>query len=177
MFYALRTNGDPLSYISAVREVVHQADARVPVFDMQTQRAEIEDQIHQEITLADLCSAFALLALTIACVGLYGMMSYAVERRTNEIGIRMALGAERHKILGMIMREILVMVALGVAIGIPAALAATRVISNMLYGLKPNDPLTMIVSTSFMITVAAIAGYLPALRASSVDPMLTLRYE
>jgi predicted lysophospholipase L1 biosynthesis ABC-type transport system permease subunit len=177
MVYALRTAGDPLAYVSSVREIVRQADARMPVSEVRTQKAEIEDSIHQEIVLADLCSTFAMLALTIACVGLYGTMSYTVARRTNEIGIRMALGAGRHKILGMVMRETLLMVAPGVAIGIPAALAATRVLSSLLYNLKPSDPLTFTVSASVMLTVAALAGYLPARRASRVDPMEALRYE
>ncbi len=177
MVFVLRTAGDPLPYVNSVREIVRQADGRVPVSDVRTQRAEIEDDIHQEITLADLCSVFAILALTIASVGLYGTMSYAVARRTNEIGIRMALGAERRKILGMVMRETLIMAALGVAIGLPAALAATRVISSMLYNLKPTDPLTIMVSASVMIAVAAFAGYLPARRATKVDPMVALRYE
>lgn len=138
---------------------------------------QIDQTLFQERLFAKLSSFFGLLALVLACVGLYGIMSYAVARRTNEIGIRMALGAERHNILAMVMRETLIMVALGVAIGVPAALAATRVISSMLYDLKPTDPLTITVSASVMITVAAFAGYLPARRASRVDPMVALRYE
>jgi len=177
MTYALRTAGNPLAYANSVREIVRQADARLPVSDLRTQKAEMESDMHQEITLADLCSALAVLALTIACVGLYGTMSYTVANRTNEIGIRMALGAERRNILMMVMRESLVRVTLGVALGIPAALAGTRVISSLLYGLKPDDPLTIIVSASIMLAVAAIAGYLPARRAARVDPMVALRYE
>ena len=177
MTYALRTAGDPLAYVSSVREIVRQADARMPVSEVRTQKVEIEDDIHQEITLADLCSALAMLALTIACVGLYGTMSYTVARRTNEIGLRMALGAERHNILGMVMRETLIMVAVGVAIGIPAALAASRFVRSMLYGLEATDPLTTTVSALLLMMVAVLAGYLPARRASRVDPLVALRYE
>ena len=177
MTYALRTAGDPLAYVSSVREIVRQADARMPVSEVRTQKVEIEDDIHQEITLADLCSALAMLALTIACVCLYGTMSYTVARRTNEIGLRMALGAERHNILGMVMRETLIMVAVGVAIGIPAALAASRFVRSMLYGLEATDPLTTTVSALLLMMVAVLAGYLPARRASRVDPLVALRYE
>jgi predicted permease len=177
MTYALRTAGDPLALAGSVREIVRQADARMPVSQVRTQQAEIEDSMHQEIMLADLCSGFAMLALAIACVGLYGTMSYTVARRTNEIGIRMALGAGRRNILAMVVRETLLMVAPGVAIGIVAALAATRVISSMLYNLKPGDPLTIAASAAVMMAVALFAGFLPARRASRVDPMEALRYE
>ncbi len=177
MVYALRTAGDPLAYVSSVREVVRQADARMPVSEVRTQKTEIADSIHQEIMLADLCSAFAMLALTIACVGLYGTMSYTIARRTNEIGIRMALGAGRRNILGMVICETLMMVVPGVAIGIPAAIAAARVLSSMLYNLKPGDPFTIAVSAAVLIAIAVLAGYLPARRASRVDPMEALRYE
>jgi predicted permease len=175
--YALRTAGDPLNYVKSVHEIVREADSRIPVTNMVTQAAEIDRTISHEVILAKLCTGFAVLALLIACVGLYGTMSYTVERRTNEIGIRMALGAGRRKILGMVMRETIVMVALGVAMGIPAALAAARVISSMLYGLKPTDPLTITVSASVLIAAAALAGYLPARRASRVAPIVAIRYE
>src|SRR5882724_5583919 len=103
--YALRTSGNPLMYVNSVREIVHKADARVPVSDVKSQVAEIDETISQEITLAKLCTAFAILALAIACVGLYGAMSYTVARRTGEIGIRMALGAQRSRVIWMVLRE------------------------------------------------------------------------
>ncbi|MBV8494855.1 MAG: hypothetical protein JO138_22210 [Acidobacteriaceae bacterium] len=107
MVYALRTAGNPFSYVNSVREIVRQADPRVPVSDVRTQKTEIANEMHQEITFADLCSAFAILALTIACVGLYDTMSYTVGRRTGEIGIRMALGAQRRAVIWMVLREVL----------------------------------------------------------------------
>ena len=113
MTYELRTAGDPLAVANAVREIVHQADARVPVFGLKTEDAQIDQTINQEIAFAKLCSAFAMLALIIACVGLYGTMAYTVARRTNEIGIRMALGAQRSRIAGMVLREVLVLAASG----------------------------------------------------------------
>jgi ABC-type antimicrobial peptide transport system permease subunit len=177
MHFEVRTAGDPTDIVTSVRRVVQSLGQNLPLFEVKTQVEQIDQTLFQERLFAKLSSFFGLLALALACVGLYGIMSYAVARRTNEIGIRMALGAERHNILGMVMRETLIMVALGVAIGIPAALAATRVISSMLYDLKPTDPLTIAVSASVMIAVAASAGYLPARRASRVDPMVALRYE
>jgi predicted permease len=177
MFFEVRTAGNPMDIVASVRRAVQSLGKNLLLFDLKTQTQQIDQTLFQERLFAKLSSFFGLLALVLACVGLYGIMSYAVARRTNEIGIRMALGAERHDILGMVIRETLIMVALGVAIGIPAALAATRVISSLLYGLKPTDPLTIIVSASVMIAVAAFAGYLPARRATKVDPMVALRYE
>src|SRR6266566_6804094 len=133
MVYALRTSGDPLLYVNSVREVVHQTDAGVPLSDVRTQRADIDQTINQEITFAELCSGFAILALTIACVGLYGSVSYSVARRTGEIGIRMALGAERRRIVRMILFEVLALVAAGLAIGLPFALAASRLVASFLF--------------------------------------------
>ena len=104
-------------------------------------------------------------------------MSYVVTRRTNEIGIRMALGAGRSNMLWMVLREILILVSIGVVIGVPATLAGDRLVSHMLFGLKPTDPLTLVSATVILLIVAAIAGYLPARRASLVDPMVALRYE
>jgi ABC-type antimicrobial peptide transport system permease subunit len=115
--------------------------------------------------------------LMLASIGLYGLMSYTVARRTHEIGIRMALGARAGVVLWMVMREILLLVLIGVVIGLPASFAATQLISSMLFGLTPNDPLTITFATLFMIAIAAFAGYIPARRASRVDPMIALRYE
>src|SRR5438132_6992548 len=141
MVYALRTTGDPLRYVTAVRDIVRLADGRVPVSDVRTQTGDVDKQINQEITFARLCSAFAILATLIACVGLYGAVSYSVARRTGEIGIRMALGAQRGGVVRMVLREVVVLVAAGVLVGTAAALATSRFVASLLYGVTPNDPL------------------------------------
>jgi ABC-type antimicrobial peptide transport system permease subunit len=130
-----------------------------------------------ERMLAKLSSFFSLLALLLSCVGLYGVMSYDVARRTREIGIRMALGAQRRSVVGLVMRQTMLLVIIGVVIGLGAALASTRLIASLLYGLTPNDPLTIALAGLLLLTVAALAGYLPARRAARVDPMIALRHE
>jgi macrolide transport system ATP-binding/permease protein len=177
MAYALRTTGDPLAYVNSVREVVRQADGRVPVFDVRTQKAEIEDDTYQEITLAGLCSVFAMLALTIACVGLYGTMSYVVARRTGEIGVRMALGAERRAVVWMVLREVFVLFAVGLAIGVPAALGMSRFVESLLFGIRSNDPLALGLAVAILLSATLLAGYVPARNASRIDPMTALRHE
>ena len=127
MTYVLRTTGDPLAYVSSVREIVHQADGRIAVSEVRTQAGEINDHMHQEIMLADLCSAFAMLALTIACVGLYGTMSYTVTRRTGEMGIRMALGAQRGAVVRAVLGEAFVLVTVGLAISLPGGIGHVSV--------------------------------------------------
>jgi len=177
MVYALRTSGDPLLYVNAVRETVRQANARVPVSDIRTQTADIDKTINQEITFAQLCSGFAMLATIIACVGLYGAVSYNVVRRTGEIGIRMALGAQRAGVVRMVLREVLVLIAGGLAVGTGAALATSRFVAAFLYGMKPNDPLTLTLGSMTLLTAALLAGYVPARHASRIDPMAALRQD
>jgi predicted permease len=177
MTYVLRTPGDPLAYVNSVREIVRQADGHVAVSDVRTQTAEIEYGIHQEIMLADLCSAFAILALTIACVGLYGTMSYTVARRTGEIGIRMALGAQRGTVVWTVMREVFALAAVGLAISLPAALGTSKLVESFLFGMKPNDPLAMALAVAILLRAALLAGYAPARKASRIDPMTALRHE
>jgi ABC-type antimicrobial peptide transport system permease subunit len=177
MTYALRTQGDPLAYVKSVREIVRQADGRLPVSDVRTQKAEIDDDIHQEITLADLCSAFAILALTIACIGLYGTMSYTVARRTGEIGIRMALGAQRGAVVWMVLREVFALAAVGLAIGVPVALGTSRFVESVLFGMKPNDPLALTLAVAILLGATLLAGFVPAWKAARIDPMSALRHE
>ena len=177
MTFALRTDGDPLRYVSAVREIVRQADARVPLTNIKTQAADIDQTINQEIVFARLCSAFAILALVIACVGLYGTMAYAVARRTREIGIRLALGARRSRVIWMVLREVCVLTAFGLAISVPTALATSRFVGSFLFGTKPNDPGALAVAAAILLSAALLAGYGPARRASRVDPMIALRHE
>ena len=177
MTFALRTAGDPLSFVRAVRDIVHRIDVRVPLTNIKTQVGEIEETINQEIVFAKLCTGFAILALVIASVGLYGTTSYGVARRTSEIGIRMALGARREKVVLMVLREVLVLAALGLAIGAPLALGISRVVESFLFGLKPTDPGAMAISVSILALAVLVAGYVPARRASRIEPTIALRHE
>ena len=177
MVYALRTSGDPLRYVNAVRETVRQANARVPVSDVRTQTADIDKTINQEITFAELCSAFAILATVIACVGLYGAVSYSVVRRTGEIGVRMALGAQRGGVVRMVLREVLAMVAAGLLVGMAAAMAASKLVASFLYGITPNDPLTLTMGVMTLLGAAFLAAYVPARQASRIDPLVALRQD
>jgi len=177
MNFEIRTTGHPLKLVGTMVRVIHDFDRNLTPSDVQTQAQEIDQSLVQERLFAKLTSFFSVLALSLACLGLYGTLAYAVTRRTNEIGIRMALGGERGSILTMLMQETLAMVVAGVAAGIPMALAATRLVASMLFGLKPTDLLTLVLATAVMLTAATLAGYLPARRASQVDPMVGLRYE
>ncbi|MGH9345072.1 MAG: FtsX-like permease family protein, partial [Terriglobia bacterium] len=149
----------------------------LPITYENTLAQQVDQSIASETLTARLSAFFGLLAVFLACIGIYGLMSYAVTRRTNEIGIRMALGAGRSTVLWMVLRESLILVGLGLAIGLPVALAADRLISKMLFGLKPTDPISVLAAVVLMLAVAMLAGYVPARRASRVDPMVALRYE
>jgi macrolide transport system ATP-binding/permease protein len=177
MVYELRTAGNPLNYVSAVRDLVQRADPRVPLSGVKSQGARIDETINQEITFARLCTAFGILALAIACVGLYGTMSYNVARRTAEIGIRMALGAERRRVVWMVLREVVLLASIGLAISVPMAQAASTLVKSFLFEMEPNDPLAMTGSVLTLVTAALLAGYLPARNASRIDPMIALRHE
>jgi macrolide transport system ATP-binding/permease protein len=175
--FELRTAGDPLTYVNAVREIVRRADARVPVADIRTQAAEIDRSINEESTLARLCLVFALVALTIACVGLYGTVAYNVARRTSEIGIRMALGAQRGRLVWLVLREVLLLAGIGIAVSVPAALVASKLVESFLFGMKRNDPWALATAVATLLAAALVAAYLPARKASSIDPMVALRNE
>jgi predicted permease len=177
MTYAMRTDGDPLRYGNVVRQIVHAADGRVPVTNLKTQAADIDQTINQEIVFARLCSAFAILALTIACVGLYATMAYTVARRTSEIGLRLALGAGRGAVIWMMLRDVCVLAAVGLAMGGSAALAASRLIESFLFQTKPTDPWAVALATVILLMSVVAAGYAPARRASRVDPLTALRHE
>ena len=175
--YALRTAGDPLRYVRSVHEIVLKADSRIPITHVITQAAEIDRTISREITFAKLCTGFAILALLIACVGLYGTMSYSVARQVGEIGIRMALGAQRGAVVWMVLRHVLLMTAVGLAISLPVALSASRLVKSFLFETQPNDPRTLALAGVVLLSSAILAGYAPARRASRIDPVAALRQE
>jgi predicted permease len=177
MFFEIRTAGDPTAFIGAIRGAIREIDASLALESVKTQTQQMDESVTQERMFAELCSFFSLLALGLAAIGLYGLMAYSVGRRTNEIGIRMALGAQRKQVFLMVLRQSIGLVALGVVAGLLAAVATTRLIASQLFGLKPTDPLTLGFATFFMLGVAALAAYLPARRATKVDPMVALRYE
>lgn len=162
---------------AAVRREGLAQDKNVPLVDMKTETQVVSQVLFMDRTFAALSSAFGFLALLLACVGLYGTMAYAVARKTNEIGIRMALGAGRSIILGMVLRETAMIVVAGIAVGLPAAWASTRLLKTRLFGLSPHDPWSIALAIAATLIVTAIAGYIPARRASRVDPMVALRYE
>jgi ABC-type antimicrobial peptide transport system permease subunit len=173
----LRTAGDPRSAATEVRSALAGIDKGLPATKLKTLSEQVDDSLDQERTISQLSSVFGLLALTLACVGLYGVMAYRVARRTSEMGIRMALGAGSSDMLWMVLREALLLVLAGIAMGIPAAIGAGHLISSLLFGLTPSDPVTISLATLLLVAVAVLAGYLPARRASRVDPMVALRYE
>jgi ABC-type antimicrobial peptide transport system permease subunit len=177
MYYEMRAAGDPLALAGAIRKTVRAENDRIPVTELRTQAATIGQTIQQERIFAKLCSAFAILALLIAAVGLYGTMAYSVARRTGEIGIRMALGAQSGSVVWLVMREVLIVTAAGLAIGLPLAYSASHLVQSFLFGMTPKDPLTMGAAAGVLIAAAIAAGYGPARRASRISPMTALRQE
>jgi ABC-type lipoprotein release transport system permease subunit len=175
--YLVRAAGNPLDHANTVRKVVHQIDPRLAVSNLKTQAAHINQAISREITLARLCTIFALLALVIACVGLYGTVAFSVERRTAEIGIRTALGAQRPRILWLVLRDVFLLGLAGLAVGMPAVVVGSRYVESFLFGIEPNDPLVTAIAVVVLLAAALIAGYVPARRASRIDPMVALRHE
>lgn len=175
--FVVRTRNDPHTVVAGVRRAVAQVDPQLPIRDLRTQVEQIDLSLSQEILFADLTSLFGLLALALACVGLYGTMAYSVSRRTREIGIRVALGADRQSLRAMVLREGLFVVAVGIVIGIPAAIALTRLIASLLWGVRPFDPKTLIAAPLLMLLVAVVAIAVPTHRATRVDPMSALRCE
>jgi putative ABC transport system permease protein len=168
--------GQP-SLLAAIRHELAALDKNVPMVEVRTETQVVAQVLSLERTFAALSSAFGFLALLLACVGLYGTMAYAVARKTNEIGIRMALGAERGAILGMVLRETAVIVLAGITVGVPAAWVASTLLKTRLFGLTPHDPWSIGLSVAATLVVTMIAGYTPARRASRVDPMVALRHE
>jgi ABC-type antimicrobial peptide transport system permease subunit len=175
--FEVRTAAAPAAAMGSIRESARQIDANLPLTDVSTQIEQVEERFQQEKLFAQAYTLFGGLALLLAAIGLFGLMSYNVSRRTNEIGIRMALGAQPGHVLGMVMRESMLLVGAGTVIGLVAALAAGRLVATLLFGLAPRDPYTMAAAVAVMVFVSALAGYLPARRAARVDPMVALHDE
>jgi predicted permease len=175
--FELRTAADPQAILPAIREVVAQVNTNMPLFDVKTESEQIDRLLFQERLVARLSGFFGLLALVLACVGLYGLLSYEVSRRTREIGIRMALGAQPESVLKLVLRQGIVLAMVGASVGIGVALGVMRYLTSMLYDVQANDPLTMIAVAVLLTLVALAACYIPARRAMRVDPMVALRYE
>ena len=177
MTYVIRTQMKPEAIVPSLRTAIQKIDRDLPMIDVRTQQQQIDATNQQERIFASLSAGFGLLALALACVGIYGIMAYTVSQRTNEIGIRLALGAHRAQVRAMVLRQATRLAILGVIIGVAASLALSRLVKSMLYGLKPTDPISIIGAAALLLAVALIASWLPAFRASRVEPMEALRHE
>jgi predicted permease len=180
VFFEIRTVGDPKAYVSAIRQAVRDVEPNLPLNNIKTQLEQADETLSMERLFAKLMSLFGLLAQQLASIGLYGVLAYSVSRRTHEIGIRMALGADRRKMLTMILKQGMTLTLIGVALGLFAAYVLTKymgTLNSMLFGVEPRDPLTFAVTAALLTIVALIACYIPARRATKVDPLVALRYE
>jgi putative ABC transport system permease protein len=175
MTLVVRTAGDSTTVAAAVRREARAMDPAMPMFEVETLATQVAASLQQERLLATLSSGFGLLALLLSCLGLYGILSYAVARRTNEIGVRMALGADRRDVLWLVLGDALRLVLIGAALGVPAALAASRLVASQLFGISATDPGAIVAATLALLAVATLAGYFPARRATRVDPLVALR--
>src|SRR5438552_9431771 len=175
--FAIRTAGNPLAIVPIIREEVRQIDPNLPLLDFKTQLEQVHEGFAATNTVTVTCSFFGGVALLLTCIGLYGLLSYNVARRTNEIGVRMALGARRLQIIRLVMDQTMYLVLIGLALGLAASLAFNRTIHAFILGVSPYDPITLITVIVILLTVTALAGYLPARRASRVDPTVALRHE
>ena len=177
MTLAVRTAGEPLPMAGQIRRALQDPGLQLPVLKIDTVDEQLGDVLVQERMVTALSSVFGTVSLVLACLGLYGVISYAVARRTNEIGIRMALGATRAGVQRTILGESLTLVAAGIAISLIVTIATAHVIASKLFGVGPADPLTVVAATLVMLAVATLAGLLPARRASRVNPLDALRCE
>ncbi len=175
--FEIRAAGNPAAVEALLRREVQAVNRNLPILSIKEVRELMDASVVQERLVARLSAFFGILAVTLAAIGLYGVMSYGVARRTNEIGLRMALGAQRSNVIGMILHEVMLLMIAGAVAGIVAAIAGTRFVESQLFGLTPTDPLTFIVAGAILLIVGTFAGYIPARRASKIDPMVALRYE
>ncbi|MBI3695181.1 MAG: FtsX-like permease family protein [Acidobacteria bacterium] len=177
MTFVLRTAGDPMSLVSAARSAVAEIDRRQPVFNIRTAEQYMAEQVQEPRIYMLLLGIFGGIAVALSAVGIYGLMAYSVTQRTHEIGIRLALGAGAGDVLKLVVRHGLALILIGVTTGVAGALALTRLIENLLWGVKPADPLTFAAVSLLLIAVALLACYIPGRRATKVDPLVALRYE
>jgi len=173
----IRTHGDPLSIVGAVRKEVQAIDPEQPIAAVKTMTDWVESSVATPRYRTTLLGLFAALAMVLAATGIYGVMSYSVAQRTHEIGVRMALGARRADVLKLVVRQGMLLTVVGVALGLLGAFALTRVMSTLLFGVTTKDPITFVVVALLLIAVAFIACFVPAQRATKVDPLTALRYE
>jgi ABC-type antimicrobial peptide transport system permease subunit len=173
----LRTTAAPLGLTAEVRQALKQISSKLPILRIGTLNSQIETALDQQKMITKLCSIFGLLALLLASVGIYGMLAYSVAGRTNEIGVRMAIGAQRRNVIWLILRDSLILTAVGVVFGLPLALSGTRWLKSFLYGVEGTDPLAIASAVLLILALALLAGYLPARRAAGIDPMRALRHE
>jgi ABC-type antimicrobial peptide transport system permease subunit len=177
VWFSLRTAGDPKSLVPSVRALVRELDSNLPVAGVRTQSEQLDRQIFKERMIARLAGFFGMLALVLACLGLYGLISYEVAQRTREIGIRTALGAARGDVLRMVLRQGMSLALLGTLLGTAIALGLLRYTKSLLFGVAATDPLTFVCVSAVLIAVMLAASYVPARRAMSVDPVVALRHE
>jgi predicted permease len=175
MVFAIRTRMLPQALASTVRQAVASVDPHLPVAEMRTEREQIDQSLGTERLFAALVTAFGVIAVVLAAIGLYGIMAFSVSRRTSEIGVRLALGARRGDVQWLVLRQSLQTAAVGILVGTGCALELTRVLGKLLYGVKPNDPVSVIGAVVVMGAVGTLAAWIPARRASRVDPMVALR--
>jgi predicted permease len=175
--FELRTSGDPASLISAVRKTVNSVDDNLAMVGIDTQQGEIDRQLSEDRMVAQLSSFFGLLALVLTCIGLYGLLSYEVTRRTREIGIRMAIGAQAGNVIRLVLGHAALVLTLGTVLGVGLSFGVTRLVTTLLYGVKPGDPMTLLCVTALLGVVGLAACLLPVRRATKVDPLVALRYE
>jgi ABC-type antimicrobial peptide transport system permease subunit len=173
----LSAKGNPRSVLATARRVVQEMEPKAPIVNMKTVAHQLEESLVTERMIASLSTVFTILAVALAVLGLYGVMAYMVTQRAREIGIRVALGAQFGNVVWLVMREVVLLVAAGIAVAIPLALALSRFIGSQLYGIKPTDPISIATAALLLAGIAMLAGFLPARRAASADPLRVLRYE